>query len=130
MKYVKWILIAGYVYFILTKTIIGRPVQTAPIFRGLFWEVQNGYWKDIWLNIILFVPLGFLLGGWQGVVVGLVLSCGIETAQYIFRTGYCEVDDVLNNTIGAGIGAGMSTLASVLCKVWRGREPKIDEKSV
>ena len=130
MKYVKWVLIAGYVYFILTKTIIGRPAQTAPIFRGLFWEVQNGYWSDIWLNIVLFVPLGFLIGGWNGVVVGFVFSCGIESAQYIFRLGYCEVDDVLNNTIGAGIGSGMNTLDSAMCKARRRDRTETDGKSV
>ena len=129
MKYVKWVLIAGYVYFILTKTIIGRSVKPEPICRGLFWEVQNGYWNDIGLNIVLFVPLGFLIGGWQGIVVGIVLSCGIEAAQYIFRLGYCELDDVLNNTIGAGIGAGISTLASVLCRAWRKDGTETEEES-
>ena len=104
MKCFKWLLIAGYVYFILTKTIIGRPVQPEPIFRGLFWEVQNGYWNDIWLNILLFIPLGLLIGGWKGLLVGFVLSCGIEAIPYFGKLGYCEIDDLINNTIGAGIG--------------------------
>lgn len=110
MKYVKWSLVALYVYFILTKTVIGRPVQPEPIFKGLFWETQNGMWSDIWLNILLFIPLGLLIGGWKGVLIGFLLSCGIELVQYFGRIGYCELDDVLHNTIGAGIGAGINVL--------------------
>ena len=110
MKYAKWGLIVLYVYFILTKTVIGRPVQSEPIFRGLFWEIQNGMWSDIRLNILLFVPLGFLLGGWKVVLFGFLFSSGIEIIQYTGRLGYCELDDVLHNTIGAGIGALINVL--------------------
>lgn len=110
MKYVKWVLVVGYIYFILTETLIGRPVQPEPIFRGLFWEIQNGMWSDILLNILLFIPLGLLIGGWKGVLIGFLLSCGIELIQYFGRLGYCELDDIFNNTIGAGIGAGINVL--------------------
>ncbi len=110
MKYIKWALTAGCIFFILSQTIIGRSVQDQYIFRGLFWEARNGMWSDIRLNIILFIPLGFLVGGWKGLITGFVISCGIEAAQYFGRLGYCEMDDVLNNTIGSGIGAGMRVL--------------------
>lgn len=110
MKYFKWGLIVLYVYFILTKTVIGRSVHPEPIFKGLFWELQKGLWSDIRLNILLFIPLGFLIGGWKGVLFGFLFSSGIEIIQYTGRLGYCEVDDILNNTIGAGIGAGMNVL--------------------
>ena len=104
MKYIKWILAAGYVYFILTRTIIGRPVLPDPILRGLFWEVREGYWDNILMNILLFVPFGFLIGGWKGVVAGFFISCSIEMIQFLGRLGFCELDDVMNNTIGAGVG--------------------------
>lgn len=104
MKYVKWVLVVGYIYFIITKTILGREPMPEPILRGLFWEVQEGYLNNILMNIILFIPLGFLIGGWKGVVLGFFLSCAIEVGQYYWRLGYCELDDVMNNTIGAGIG--------------------------
>lgn len=108
MKYVKVALILLYTYFILTKTIIGRPVLPEPIFKGLFFEVQNGMWEDIRLNIFLFVPLGFLIGGWKGILIGLGLSCFIELIQFFLSLGYCELDDVLNNTIGSVIGVLLS----------------------
>lgn len=105
MKYTKLILIILYVCFILTQTIIGRALRPEPVLQGLFWEAQNGMWKDIFLNILLFIPVGFLIGGWKGLVIGFALSCSIEAVQYFGRLGYCEVDDVVNNTIGTGIGA-------------------------
>ena len=110
MKFVKWALVALYIYFILTQTIIGRSIQAEPIFRGLFWEAQNGMWSDIWLNILLFFPLGFLIGGWKGLIFGFILSCGIELTQYFGHLGYCELDDVLNNTIGTSIGVGLNVV--------------------
>ena len=110
MKYVKWGLVILYTYFILTQTIIGRHVLSEPIFKGLFWEVQNGMWQDILLNILLFIPLGLLIGGWKGLITGFCLSFAIEVIQYFGRFGYCELDDILNNTIGAGIGAALNAL--------------------
>lgn len=68
-------------------------------------EIEMGYWNNIIQNILLFIPLGFLIGGKRGIIAGALLSIGIELTQYIFSLGYCELDDVLNNTIGAAIGA-------------------------
>lgn len=110
MKFVKWALVAGYIYFVLTQTLIGRSAHVESVFEGLFWEVQNGMWSDIRLNILLFVPLGFLIGGWKGLIFGFLLSSGIEITQYYGRLGYCEIDDVMNNTIGSGIGVGLNVV--------------------
>ena len=111
MKYVKWCLIVIYIYFILTKTIFGRLPQLEPVFKGLFWELREGYWNDIIMNILLFIPLGFLICGWKGVVVGFILSCSIEMIQYFGRLGFCELDDVLNNMIGTGVGVMIRVLS-------------------
>lgn len=110
MKYVKWSIVALYISFILTETVIGRLAHTEPIFRGLFWELKNRMWMDILLNILLFVPLGFLIGGWKGVLIGFCLSGGIEVTQFVCHLGYCELDDVLNNTIGTGVGTAINAL--------------------
>ena len=67
-------------------------------------------WLDIGLNILLFIPLGLIIGGWKGLVFSLALSGTIEVIQYINQIGYCELDDLLNNTIGAGIGVGFKAL--------------------
>ena len=99
------ILVALYILIILWITLFSREPMTTRIFRGLFWEIEMGYWNNIIQNILLFIPLGFLIGGKRGIVAGALLSIGIELTQYIFRLGYCELDDVLNNTIGAAIGS-------------------------
>ena len=103
----------------MTQTIIGRTIKPEPVFQGLFWEVQNGMWKDIWLNILLFIPIGLLFGGWKGLIWGFVLSCSIEAVQYFGRLGYCEIDDVVNNTIGTGIGVYLKMRVSIMgLKKW------------
>lgn len=99
------VLVAIYILIILWITLFSREPMTVRIFRGLFWEIEMGYWNNIIQNILLFIPLGFLIGGKRGIIAGVLLSIGIESIQFIFRLGYCELDDVLNNTIGAAIGS-------------------------
>ena len=119
MKFVKWILAGLYILIILCITIIGRDNLPEPIFKGLFWEVQSGLWSDIILNILLFVPLGLIIGGWKGLIIGFILSGSLEAIQYYFRIGYCELDDILNNTIGTAIGVGIKALTEYfVLKKW------------
>ena len=99
------VLVGIYILIILWITLFSREPMTTRIFRGLFWEIEMGYWNNIIQNILLFIPLGFLIGGKRGIIAGVLLSIGIELTQYIAVLGYCELDDVLNNMIGAAIGA-------------------------
>ncbi len=73
-------------------------------------------------NILLFVPFGILYPlavsttdrkpdlrkkiGWEKFIVllGFLISVGIETVQLISERGYCQLDDVLMNTLGALVG--------------------------
>ncbi len=103
----KVLLLIGSVAIILYFTILTRDIGAIRIFKGPLWELQNGMWRDIALNILLFVPFGFACGsiiGCRSVLMGLAFSILIESAQYIGALGYTEVDDVINNTIGAWIG--------------------------
>ncbi|WP_173927878.1 VanZ family protein [Bacillus thuringiensis] len=66
-------------------------------------------------NILLLLPLGFFLPLWfrnlfnsYVVIILIVLtSTTIEFLQYLFGVGIPNVDDVLLNTIGGGIGYGL-----------------------
>lgn len=102
------VLIALYIFFILWITLFSREVATVRVFKGLFWEAKNHLWHFIVLNILLFIPLGFLLrsitDSWKTIVCGFLLSVLIELTQYWFSLGSCELDDVLNNTLGCGLG--------------------------
>ncbi len=73
--------------------------------------------EDLLLNIILFIPLGFLLPYiWpklnfcKTLLISLLFSAAIEGTQYIAHLGCCDIDDVINNTIGACIGYGCLSL--------------------
>ncbi|NLF27127.1 MAG: VanZ family protein [Clostridiales bacterium] len=62
-------------------------------------------------NTLWFMPLGFLLPalfrGWtlpRAALLGLAVSVGIEVAQWLFRTGSADIDDVLLNTAGTALG--------------------------
>lgn len=64
-------------------------------------------------NILLFIPFGFLVPKmWKRlrripvcVFAGFCLSLTIEITQLLTQRGHFQVDDILMNTIGAGVGA-------------------------
>lgn len=64
-------------------------------------------------NMALFVPLGLLLGLFVRCRLPAVLVCAfgvslmLESAQLILAMGSFDVDDLLLNTLGAGIGYGL-----------------------
>lgn len=106
-----------YIFVILYITLFSREIGKEYIFKPLFWEYKKQMWRDISLNMLLFVPFGFLIRTkkmWQGVFCGFLLSVFIEITQYFFRLGYCEPDDVLNNTIGTVIGV---TVAYIIQRI-------------
>lgn len=72
-------------------------------------------WRNIILNILMFVPLGMMLpyvhkrfrkAGWT-YLAGLGLTLIIEMVQLIFQCGIFEPDDLMNNLAGAMIGYGL-----------------------
>lgn len=75
------------------------------------------------LNIIMFVPLGFLLPliwkkyrkVWRVLCIGAVFSLAIEIGQ-LFNRRQTDIDDFLMNTIGACIGFGIWMLFAVVLK--------------
>ncbi|MDD3337001.1 MAG: VanZ family protein [Eubacteriales bacterium] len=89
---------------------------------------STGLLKQIILNILLYVPLGYLLPftwnrlskpikeenaearsflkrfPWRVPLIGFLASCATELTQLIFRIGWFEFDDILNNTMGCFLG--------------------------
>lgn len=69
-------------------------------------------WSCVILNILLFVPLGYLfpflfnkLDKWYIVlVIGIGLSMVIEVTQLLTHRGWFDVDDIFHNGLGAFIG--------------------------
>ena len=91
--------------------------------KYLFDSIHATPIEDLLLNIILFIPLGFLLpyiwpklNGRKTVLMAFVISVTIETTQYIAHWGCLEVDDIINNTLGACIGYGCFKLYKRLAR--------------
>lgn len=61
-------------------------------------------------NMCLFVPVGYFLSAafrssrW-GLACSVLVSFGVECFQYASTVGSADVDDVLLNVLGAGVGA-------------------------
>ena len=88
----------------------------------------------------MFVPFGILypfavtpVGGTSGdthsrgriasrftVLLGFVISVCIETVQLLTGRGYCQLDDVVMNTLGALVGY---VVFLVIDRIFRGNDP-------
>lgn len=122
---VLWVLLAEYLVVVACSTVVFRGVQSFTYARlelMPFWTykavVQHIPGVSVWdivLNVVLFLPLGFLikllypslsLGKMLLVAVGCSLC--IETCQYALVKGIAQIDDVMHNAIGAMIGWGVA----------------------
>ena len=120
-SFVLWVLLIEYLFVVACSTIIFRGEQSftyAKLELIPFWT----YWAvvkhipgvsiwDIILNVVLFMPLGFLvtllfpkIPWWKVLMIAMAMSIIIETNQYFFEKGIAQIDDVMHNTIGAIIG--------------------------
>lgn len=117
----KKYLFAAYTIFIVWYTLLKRePRGLERVFKPeLFWAIRE--WivtptvenkaeaVQYLMNILFFIPYGSFpwKDNWKRVfVTGLILSVLIELSQFTFNLGWCEVDDVNSNTLGAMIGWG------------------------
>lgn len=81
-------------------------------YREAYHKMEISLFRNIILNILLFMPLGFLLPIYSKklrkiykiVLIGLFVTLLIETIQYITKIGIFEIDDIFDNTIGVLIG--------------------------
>lgn len=109
-----------YVLIIVCTTLLGRGESPVPRsvslipFASYIKYAQGNIemLRESIMNIVLFYPLGLLLGGIASekfprkkmLAVAFSLSFFIEACQLIFNLGYAEVDDVIHNTLGTGLG--------------------------
>ena len=132
-KYEPIPFLAVYLLFVLYITLLSRSASLLRFCRlELFWSYQvwlqgnAGLGREILLNIILFVPLGSLLmnalhfwqkrrAGFLSVAICLLVTVAIEAVQYFRGLGFCEIDDVFNNVLGAVIGVGLYKLMVRFC---------------
>lgn len=99
------------------------PGRTYSYELSLFWSYRlalagnTKLAQEIVLNILLYMPLGFILPEvfeqakpWQLILFLLVLSGMIESIQLFTKLGLFEFDDIFNNTLGGVLGMGCSSV--------------------
>lgn len=134
-RYASVLLLVEWVALMLCATVIFRTASAERGFRLIpfssYWDFgPHGYLLEMvgenLLNVVLFLPVGILLGcGFKGVtwkralLIGLVLSIAIEVLQFVFKKGFCEVDDVMHNTFGCLIGYGIYKMVTQIIKSHR-----------
>lgn len=98
----------------------GQSIELLPF--SSYWEAWCSFsateWRNLILNILLFVPFGFLLPFhskkcrrfWVTYGAGLLVTLFIEITQLITKRGVFEMDDIINNTAGTMIGFGIASI--------------------
>ena len=100
-------------------------MQVQPLFasyREAWAEFAARDWRNLILNILMFVPFGFLLPVgirkmrvfWRTYLCGFIVTLGIEVIQLASGKGIFEWDDILNNTVGTMIGYGIFAIVYAL----------------
>ena len=120
-KRLGWIFFVAYVLLLLWLTILSRQPRVRE--RVFKWELLWAY--RAWIagesfgrtesiqninNILVFIPFGVLFPGkrWKWLLLtAVLLSAVIEAVQYALNLGWCEIDDVICNVLGAAIGFGL-----------------------
>lgn len=74
--------------------------------------VKNKLFRNLILNIMLFIPIGFLIPFYSDklkkmyrvVLIGFFATLAIELTQHFNNYGVFEIDDIFNNTLGTLLG--------------------------
>ena len=115
VRQASFCLLVGYVFLVFCTTIFFREdtYEKRYMLRPLwsYTVLYNRLLAQIIMNILLFIPVGFFVGGamkkkhiLHAIGVGLTLSFLIELTQLISTRGVFSVDDIIHNVLGCVIG--------------------------
>ena len=108
-----------YLFIILYLTLIHRtpdhPQTIAPLFYELRLIIRT---QDTWSiidsvrNLLMLMPFGFMISEifpkFRNIIkialIAFAFSVFIEITQFITARGTCQMDDIMNNTLGAVVG--------------------------
>lgn len=108
-NFIKFLYIIYFIllFFILFLKSTGLQGANLNPLEGLY-DLKSGYYKEILLNIIIFIPIGFLSFGkkFSRVIVirFIIVILLVEIFQYMFSLGFFDIVDVITNTIGFVLG--------------------------
>ena len=114
-KYMAIFLFGIYVYFLFSLTILSRSgTYTSELNLIPFLSFQKSEWDRMYFytNVILFFPMPVFLyvlfpvfrSFRKSIMLGFLVSAGVEITQFLFHCGWCDIDDVLSNTFGVALG--------------------------
>lgn len=127
------LLLVEALFVIYSSTIIFRPVNNEKTYDFTpFWSYkaildgQSFLLAENMMNVVIFIPIGLLIGmgftkctWWKAIGVGCLFSFSIELLQFVFNRGFCEVDDVIHNTLGCAIGWLLTQVSrSIVLKIY------------
>ena len=114
------ILLSSYTVALLYFTVFGRysqsyyryEIDVFASYRQLFESFDIYMFFQITVNLLMLIPIGFLLcliinsrfKCLWALVISFILTVLVEALQFVSRCGTFEVDDLINNMIGAVIG--------------------------
>ncbi len=104
--------IAYLTFFSRSETYASYDAHAFRSYREAWNSFSMRNWQLVIFNILVFLPVGFLLPltinifrkGYRTVILGMLFSAGIEFGQYYTKCGLCELDDLINNTMGVILG--------------------------
>ena len=118
-KWINLIFFLATVLLIIAVTIFFRNTEEKefsliPFSSFEIAKIHSDVYQEVMLNVVLFFPVGltmpFVINRITNhpviitIITSCILSVIIEIFQYLFNRGYAEIDDVIFNTLGAGIG--------------------------
>ena len=133
-KLIWLIVFLAYIFVLAAVTLLARgnsyQRNIVPLFvsyREAWYQYSMQDWRNLILNIGMFVPFGFLLPigiskmrkFWKTALCGFLVTLVIEIGQLIGRRGVFECDDILNNTVGGMIGFGLFSICYAVYLLFR-----------
>lgn len=101
-------LLSGVAFWgVLSHTVLGRVPTGEHVFVLMMDPSHGEFVREMFMNALLYLPLGLALSAMVGpwaALVGLMLSVGVETWQYLAGTGTAQATDVVCNALGCAIG--------------------------
>ena len=127
VRQASFCLLMGYVFLVLCTTIFYREETFEKRFYlHPLWSYSTLYNKllaQIIMNVMLFIPIGFFVGGalkkkhiLNTLGIGFTLSFFIELTQLITTRGVFNVDDIIHNVLGSVIGFSCFVLCYKMIK--------------
>ncbi len=130
--------VLGLTLFTRSGTMGNADLHWFSSYRNAWNRFSADSWKMPLYNILMFVPLGVFLPLlhpsfnrlWKLLIWAAAMTLMIETVQLLTSTGVFEVDDLMNNFIGAWIGWGLIKTVLLLPQLYKGPDRKSIVKKI